>query len=128
MKKFNNKISLIESALSEGFNLLGIKNKRGPRHRADTAGVYKLTSAEMPKADMVADFYKKKKTPFYQIEMLRDKPKGFMFIDKRTAEKIIKFYMLDGYLIEQGKEKQLSNSKIYIGYNKNRDKFYLKKI
>ena len=125
--QFNKQIKLLENTLS--FNLLNFKDKkkRGPLHRRDQAGVFKLTSADPKKVDIVADAYKKKRTPFYQIEMLKGKEKGFMFIDKRTADKIIKFYALDPYIIETGTEKGLSTSGIKIGYHKFRDKYYLSK-
>ena len=109
---------------------MGITNKRGPRHQQLGAGMNKLGnlgSDKIKSIGMVAQMHKKKKEDTVPVHNLKKKEFGAGPITHDKAQEIIMRYGLDINKIKSGQPRKLSTSNIEIGFDPQRNTFYLRK-
>jgi len=111
-------------------SFMGITNKRGPRHQQLGAGMSKLGSLGSDKIrniGIVAQMHKKKKDDTVPVHNLKKKEFGAGPITHNKANEIIMRYGLDINKIKSGHPRKLSTSNIEIGFDSQRNTFYLRK-
>ena len=111
-------------------SFMGIANKRGPRHQQLGAGMNKLGSLGSDKIKsigIVAQMHKRKKEDTIPVHNLKKKEFGQGPITHDKANEIIMRYGLDINKIKSGQPRKLSTSNIEIGFDPQRNTFYLRK-
>jgi len=111
-------------------SFMGITNKRGPRHQQLGAGMNKLASLGKDKIKsigIVAQMHKRKKEDSIPVHNLKKKEHSQGPITHDKANEIITRYNLDINKIKSGYPRKLSTSNIEIGFDPQRNTFYLRK-
>jgi len=133
LAKKDKKLSLdsVQQLQEKNFkSFMSVFNKRGPRHRQIGAGLNKLGNIGTDKVTsigIVAQMHKRKKGDTIQAHNLKKKHLGGGPITNDVANNIIAQYNLNINKIKSGQPRKLSTSNIEIGFDPQRNTFYLRK-
>jgi predicted nucleotidyltransferase len=111
-------------------SFMSVFNKRGPRHRQLKAGLSslgKIGTDKVKSVGMVAQMHKINKNDTVPVHNLKKKELGSGPITNDVAQNIIAQYNLDINKIKSGQPRKLSTSNIEIGFDSQRNVFYLRK-
>jgi predicted nucleotidyltransferase len=102
------------------------KGSRGPRHQSPTAGMSKLTKHDTKSVSIIAKTHREMETPFPEIENLKKKPRGKVYIIPQTANAIARFYNINMEKVATD-PRGLSTSGITLGFDPVVNRYYLSK-